>query len=733
MLSGVILRSSFLYMSFSGDNAPVCQSQGNEFICQTTDATSVTCDKDKCPLHGPPMAPIMDPQPIGQVMIGGWDGDTLADVELFPRPHLDTCSIPNLPQPRKDHSLSLLSGGRLVVCGGTDGSQRTLPMSLEYIDSCISWIAGNTSWTHFYNMSRARSDHTAWVPPSLPNSIVLLGNSWVSEERQTAEIVPDGTTFLLEHNGYGACGIPDGDTILLTGGNDHFPDGNFVTRYGISGFVEELPQLPENRWHHACAALPTTGAFIVAGGNHYNGTDNSLSSVLTLLPGATLWTLLASLPRALVDARASIVGGSLRVNGGLTLGLYRSEVLQYHPEPWDRWVVVGDLRRKRHGHAALSIGTQELPCFSECPLLPPSPGRLCVAPAGTQDCQYETDHCCCGHCLESFTLSCVPDSTTGAGIWKMSTICLADGCGSEGVVSSPNYPNDYPDNLEKTEMIQVEKGLVISLTFSEFDIEPESTCDYDHLTITEGDGTTLMEKSCGSSSEGNIVIGGQSSSLPAAIKSTTNIVSLVFSTDNQFARSGWRVKWSAVTPAVSCGNHQAESCALCPQGSGGWNGANWCNGDCVWINGQCKPETATTLTTTTTTTTMTTATTTSTTGLPTEGVVTSPKYPGKYPNNLQRTKTIRGAPGTVLVLEFTAFKVQSHPSCKFDFLKIRDVDGTILMGKTCGSSLPAKIISKTNIVKLDFKTNRKVRKTGWRVIWRAVTIGCENDEKYIKR
>jgi len=34
---------------------------------------------------------------------------------------------------------------------------------------------------------------------------------------------------------------------------------------------------------------------------------------------------------------------------------------------------------------------------------------------------------------------------------------------------------------------------------------------------------------------------------------------------------------------VSCGNHQASSCAACPQG----NGAVWCNGDCVWKGGRC--------------------------------------------------------------------------------------------------------------------------------------------------
>ena len=67
--------------------------------------------------------------------------------------------------------------------------------------------------------------------------------------------------------------------------------------------------------------------FLVAGG--YDGsTDQLLSSVLTLLPGATAWTPLASLPRALDGARASIVGGRLRVNGGVDGGFsFRSEVM----------------------------------------------------------------------------------------------------------------------------------------------------------------------------------------------------------------------------------------------------------------------------------------------------------------------------------------------------------------------------------------------------------------------
>ena len=53
-----------------------------------------------------------------------------------------------------------------------------------------------------------------------------------------------------------------------------------------------------------------------------------LSSVLTLLPGATAWTPgLPSLPRALLSAQASIVGGKLRLSGGFDGNSISSEVM----------------------------------------------------------------------------------------------------------------------------------------------------------------------------------------------------------------------------------------------------------------------------------------------------------------------------------------------------------------------------------------------------------------------
>ena len=77
------------------------------------------------------------------------------------------------------------------------------------------------------------------------------------------------------------------------------------------------------------------------------------------------------------------------------------------------------------------------------------------------------------------------------------------------------------------------------MQFTAFDVgyDWDSTCRYEYLTIKNGDGTTLMEKTCGSS-------------LPAAVTSTSNIVEIYFHTDSGVYKSGWRLTWRAVTPGA---------------------------------------------------------------------------------------------------------------------------------------------------------------------------------------
>ena len=121
-----------------------------------------------------------------------------------------------------------------------------------------------------------------------------------------------------------------------------------------------------------------------------------------------------------------------------------------------------------------------------------------------------------------------------------------------GVLTSQNFPEHYPNNVAKTHIIQVREGNSLSLEFTAFDVELVGTSCIDTVTIIDGNGTTLMAETCGGSSSGNLFVGGQSenSTLPASVKSTSNVVTLIFVTSESSEMAGWNITWSAVSSAI---------------------------------------------------------------------------------------------------------------------------------------------------------------------------------------
>ena len=75
------------------------------------------------------------------------------------------------------------------------------------------------------------------------------------------------------------------------------------------------------------------------------------------------------------------------------------------------------------------------------------------------------------------------------------------------------------------------------LQFTAFNIQSHSSCAPDYLTITDGDGETLLERSCGST-------------LPTNITSTSNMVDILFKTNAHTSKIGWSISWNALTPGV---------------------------------------------------------------------------------------------------------------------------------------------------------------------------------------
>ena len=100
-----------------------------------------------------------------------------------------------------------------------------------------------------------------------------------------------------------------------------------------------------------------------------------------------------------------------------------------------------------------------------------------------------------------------------------------------------NYSNGnyYENSLNQVDVIEVEKGKVIKIEFSAFDVENAgASCPWDHLSMVDGDGTVLLNKACGVKE-------------PFTICSRTNVVYFTFVTDCIYGRPGWRAEWNSET------------------------------------------------------------------------------------------------------------------------------------------------------------------------------------------
>ena len=99
-----------------------------------------------------------------------------------------------------------------------------------------------------------------------------------------------------------------------------------------------------------------------------------------------------------------------------------------------------------------------------------------------------------------------------------------------GVLTSPNYPERYPHDLNQVQKIQVPEGNTIWIRFTDFDVERE----YDTVTITDKDGTRLGLF--------DIVVYSYAD-WRREIESYTDTVEVVFRTDVSGSDMGWRLEW----------------------------------------------------------------------------------------------------------------------------------------------------------------------------------------------
>lgn len=114
--------------------------------------------------------------------------------------------------------------------------------------------------------------------------------------------------------------------------------------------------------------------------------------------------------------------------------------------------------------------------------------------------------------------------------------------GSNGTVSSPNYPGSYPTDVTCVWVISVKSSQVIELEIKSLDIEQSSKCKYDSLEILDGSTSKSPELGtfCGSK-------------IPSLIRSSGNSLYLTLTSDDGDTGKGFQAIWRAVSNDIQCG------------------------------------------------------------------------------------------------------------------------------------------------------------------------------------
>jgi len=125
-------------------------------------------------------------------------------------------------------------------------------------------------------------------------------------------------------------------------------------------------------------------------------------------------------------------------------------------------------------------------------------------------------------------------------IFKSLLIFLSDGCGGvlttpTGSFKTPRYPQNYPKNVICQWKIQVPNDQKIRLEFSKFDLEPDTQCRFDYLSIYDGSSvaSTELQKMCGSK---------EPTAIPT-IDSTSNVLTVLFVSDSSVTAGGFQARW----------------------------------------------------------------------------------------------------------------------------------------------------------------------------------------------
>ena len=108
---------------------------------------------------------------------------------------------------------------------------------------------------------------------------------------------------------------------------------------------------------------------------------------------------------------------------------------------------------------------------------------------------------------------------------------------------------------------------------------------------------------------------------------------------------------------------------------------------------------------------------------PTSGTIQSGGFPDNYKRHQHHTFKLVAPAGKVIHLVWVEFEIENAVSGRcYDYVKVTDKDGTVLMDKTCQIGLPdpPELTSTSNEINIEFKADGSDQEKGYKADWSSI-------------